>query len=99
MRLAEQQVKICFCQSQKEVDDLHQRVKEGMEVAKIKFGHTAGIEKGRKLNVKKAQPTKDKIRKYSKDFDGSLDDVEVMKLVGVARNTYYKYKKEMREEG
>lgn len=35
------------------------------------------------------------IRKYSKDFDGTLSDVDAMKLVGVARNTYYKYKREL----
>ena len=99
MRLAEQQIKIAFEQSEKEVQDLHQRVKEGMAVARMNNPETStpGIKKGTKLNVKKAQPTKEQIRKYSKDFDGSLDDTEVMKLVGVARNTYYKYKKEMRE--
>ena len=100
LRLAEQQIKIAFNQAQKEVDDLHQRVKEGMAVSRLNNpDKIPGVRKGAKLVVKKAQPTKDKIRKYSKDFDGTLDDVEVMKLVGVARNTYYKYKKEMREEG
>ena len=101
MRLAEQQIKIAFNQAEKEVQDLHQRVKEGMAVARLNNPETSipGVKKGAKLVVKKAQPTKDAIRKYSKDFNGSLDDTEVMKLVGVARNTYYKYKKEMREEG
>lgn len=100
LRLAEQQIKIAFNQAQKEVDDLHQRVKEGMAVSRLNNpDKIPGVRKGAKLVVKKAQPTKDKIRKYSKDFDGALDDAEVMKLVGVARNTYYKYKKEMREEG
>lgn len=97
MRLAEQQIKIAFNQSEKEVNDLHTRVKEGMEIAKITKGHIAGIKKGAKLNVKKEKPAKDMIRKYSKDFEGTLADGEVIKLVGIARNTYYKYKKEMRE--
>ena len=98
MRLAEQQIKIAFCQAEKEVQDLRQRTREGIETARLN-GKQIGGSQGRKLKIKKAQPTKDLIRKYSKDFDGSLDDIEVMKLVGVARNTYYKYKKEMREEG
>jgi len=98
MRLAEQQIKIAFNQAEKEVQDLRQRTREGIETARLN-GKQIGGSQGKKLTVKKAQPTKDKIRKYSKDFDGSLDDAEVMKLVGVARNTYYKYKKEMREEG
>lgn len=98
MRLAEQQIKIAFNQAEKEVQDLRQRTREGIETARLN-GKQIGGSQGKKLTVKKAQPTKDKIRKYSKDFDGALDDAEVMKLVGVARNTYYKYKKEMREEG
>ena len=32
------------------------------------------------------------------DFDGTLTDKEAMKLIGIANNTYYKYKREMREE-
>ena len=38
----------------------------------------------------------DKIRKYSKDFDGSLSDSECMKLIGLSRNTYYKYQKDLK---
>ena len=40
----------------------------------------------------------EQIRKYSKDFNGTLKDTEVMQLVGLARNTYYKYKAELKEE-
>jgi ACT domain-containing protein len=47
--------------------------------------------------VKKAVPSKEQIQKYSKDFDGFLSDAECIKLIGIARNTYYKYKKELRE--
>ena len=36
--------------------------------------------------------------KHSKDFNGTLDDGEVMKLTGLARNTYYKYKRELKAE-
>lgn len=96
MRLAEQQVIISFNQAEKEVTDLHQRVKEGLETARLN-GKQIGIVKGAKLTVKKAAPAKEQIRKYSKDFEGTLDDGEVMKLVGLARNTYYKYKRELRE--
>ena len=52
----------------------------------------------RKLITKKSIESKEQIKKYSKDFDGTLKDVEVMKLIGVARNSYYKYKKELVEE-
>ena len=34
------------------------------------------------------------IKKHSKDFGGTLEDPDVMKLCGCSRNSYYKYKKE-----
>ena len=30
------------------------------------------------------------------DFDGTLCDADCIKLIGIARNTYYKYKRELR---
>ena len=38
------------------------------------------------------------IKKYSKDFNGSLSDKDAMKLIGVSRVTYYKYKKIVAQE-
>lgn len=97
MELAKEQIKIAFEQAEKEVMDLRQRTKEGIETAR-RNGKQIGQEQGRKLKIKKSAPAKEKIRKYSRDFDGALPDAEVMKLVGLARNTYYKYKKELKEE-
>ena len=97
MRLAEQQVKLAFLQASKEVIDLHQRTKEGIETARL-AGKQIGAVKGKKLNVKKAQPAKELIKKHSKTFGGTLTDIECMKLIGIANNTYYKYKKELLEE-
>lgn len=42
--------------------------------------------------------TKEVINKHSKDFNGTLSDVDCIKLTGLSRNTYYKYKKEIRLE-
>lgn len=39
---------------------------------------------------------KEIIKRVSRDFDGNLTDAEVIELVGLARNTYYKYKRELR---
>lgn len=97
MELAKEQIKIAFEQAEKEVLDLRQRTKEGIETAR-RNGKQIGQEQGRKLKIKKSAPAKEKIRKYSRDFDGTLPDAEVMKLVGLARNTYYKYKKKLKEE-
>ena len=97
MKLAERQIFLAFQQAEKEVEDLHQRTKEGLETARL-AGKQIGAVPGRKLNVKKAAAAKEQIRKYSKDFEGTLTDLEAMKLIGIANNTYYKYKREMREE-
>lgn len=93
-RLATKQIRIAFDQAEKEVQDLRQRTKEGMLVAKSK-GNIAGRREGTKVETKKAKEVKEEIKKLSKDFSGNLKDVEVMKYLKVARNTYYKYKKEL----
>lgn len=95
--LAERQIRLAFEQSEKEVEDLHQRTKEGMETARLN-GKRIGQPKGAKLVTKKSVEAKEQIMKYSKDFQGTLDDVECMKLVGVARGTYYKYKRELKAD-
>ena len=81
----------------KEVQDLHQRTKEGIETARLN-GKQIGQQQGAKLNVKKKAPAMDIIKQHSKDFNGTLKDTEVMKLTGLARNTYYKYKAELKAE-
>jgi len=95
--LAERQIRLAFEQSEKEVEDLHQRTKEGMETARLN-GKRIGQPKGAKLVTRKSVESKEQIIKYSKDFQGTLDDAECMKLVGVARGTYYKYKRELKAD-
>lgn len=97
LSLAEEQIKIAFEQSEKEVKDLQQRTKEGIETARLN-GKQIGLEKGTKLTTKKSIQAKQEILKYSKDFQGTLKDIEVMKLIGISRNSFYKYKKELIEE-
>jgi DNA invertase Pin-like site-specific DNA recombinase len=97
MALAKEQIIIAFEQAEKEVEDLHQRTKEGIETARLK-GKQIGQKQGAKLTTKKSIEAKEQILKYSKDFNGSLLDTDCMKLVGLARNTYYKYKRELKAE-
>lgn len=97
MHLAAEQIRIAFEQSQKEVDDMRQRTREGIETARSN-GKQIGQQSGRKLNVKKAAAAKEVIRLHSADFCGTLNDIDTMKLCGVSRNTYYKYKSELRGE-
>lgn len=96
MQLAEEQIKIAFNQAEKEVEDLRQRTREGLVTAKIE-GKKVGREKGDKLTTKKSVESKKLIRKYSKEFEGSLTDKDCIKLIGISRNSYYKYKREMLE--
>lgn len=97
LALAKEQIILAFGQAEKEVADLHQRTKEGLETARLN-GKQIGLKEGTKLTTKKSLAAKEVIKKHSKDFDGTLADAEVMKLTGLARNTYYKYKRELREE-
>lgn len=97
MKLAEQQIFLAFQQAEAEVNSLQQRTREGMLTAKLNGEKQIGGVKGKKLKVKKAASAKELILKYSKNFNGILPDEEVIKLAGVARNTYYKYKKELKE--
>ncbi len=97
LELAKEQIRLAFEQSMKEVEDLHQRTKEGLETARL-HGKQIGLKEGTKLTTKKSVAAKEIIQKHSKDFGGSLADSEIMKLTGLARNTYYKYKKELKSE-
>lgn len=98
LELAKEQIRLAFEQSEKEVLDLRKRTSEGLKVAKTIKGKRVGAQKGDKYKTKKSIQGKKDILKYSKDFNGSLSDKEVMKLTGISRNTYYKYKRELKEE-
>lgn len=96
-KLAERQIRIAFEQAEKEVQDLHQRTKEGIETARLN-GKQIGCPVGIKKTTKKSIEMKEKIKKMSKDFNGNMKDKEVMEILKLARNTFYKYKKELSKE-
>lgn len=91
---ANKQIKIAFEQSEKEVKDLQDRTRQGIITAKL-HGKQIGQKKGIKLITKKSIETKEKIKKLSKNFSGNLKDIEIIKLLKISRNTFYKYKKEL----
>ena len=103
MTLARKQIQLAFIQSQKEIDDLHQRTCEGIETAR-RNGKQIGQQYGRKLNIKKKNPIKQLILKYSKHFYGSNSDREVIAIINasdklkISINTYYKYKAELKND-
>lgn len=64
-----------------------------------KNGTKIGIKKGTKLVTKRSIYVKAKIKEMSKEYEGKLTDEELIRELGVARNTYFKYKKELKERG
>lgn len=95
--LVKKQIRIAFEQAEKEVQDIRQRTREGLEIARLN-GKQIGNVKGVKLQTKKSVKAKEVIRKHAKDFGGSLNDLECIALLGIARNSYYKYKREIKQE-
>ena len=83
MELAREQIKLAFEQSEKEVEDLHQRTKEGIDTAR-RNGKQIGQKKGNKLLIKKEEPIKAIIKEKSKDFNGHNSDVEVMAILAAS---------------
>ena len=94
--LAKEQIQIAFAQAEKEVTDLHQRTKEGLLTAKLN-GQQVGRAKGSSYETRKAKAAKKIIATHSKAFGGALNDRECIRLTGLSRNTYYKYKREIRD--
>lgn len=112
MILAKRQIELAFDQAQKEVTDLQVRTSEGLKTAK-KNGKQIGQKPGNVLKIKKKEPIKQLIRKYSKDFSGNLKDRDTMSIINgteyadqngnkqkyhISNNTYYKYKKELMQD-
>ena len=97
MELAKEQIRLAFEQAEKEVEDLHQRTKEGIETARLN-GKQIGQKRGARLITKKSVEAKKLICKYNKLFGGSLTNEETWKLIGISKMTFYKYKKEIFQE-
>lgn len=97
LRLADEQIRLAFRQAQAEVDYLHKRVSEGLREAKA-AGKQIGTPSGTRYITKKSIEAKAKIKKYSRAFDGDLNDRDTIKLIAINRDTYYKYKRELLAE-
>ena len=76
---------------------MRQRTKEGIETARLN-GKQIGQQAGKKLTTKKSIEMKAKIRKMARAFGGNMSDKEVIETLKIARNTYYKYKRELAEQ-
>lgn len=93
-RIAIKQIEIAFKQSEKEVQDLKIRTKEALKIKKEQ-GVLIGRKFGSKIETAKSKATKKNILKLSKNFNGTLKDKEIIEILKISRNSYYKYKKEL----
>lgn len=71
--------------------------KAGLQRARER-GVQLGQKKGAKLITKVSIAAKEKILELNCDFNGTLSNEETYKEIGISRNTFYKYKRELREE-
>lgn len=95
--LAEEQIRLAFQQSEKEVQDLRQRTREGIVTAKLN-GRQPGRRAGQRVITEKSVRIRKAILGKSRDFGGTYADADLIKILGVNRSTFYKYKRQIREE-
>lgn len=97
-------IKLAFEQAENERLLLIRRVTEGKEKSEKHQGRPEG---SKNKGSAKADLIKKIIREQSKDFEGRFSDTKIMREYlsninrngkGIARNTYYKYKKELTQE-
>lgn len=95
LALAKEQIKLAFKQAEKELQDLRQRTKEGIETARLngkKIGHATGT----RYETNKSKRAKSIILKHNFSFGGSLNNEETIKQAGISKKSFYKYKNELR---
>lgn len=93
MSLAKEQIRLAFDKAQSERDFLSQRTKEGM-----KYAENVGRPQGRTATTQKSIRSKITMLKTSLTFMGNMKDTEVIALLGITPNSYYKYKRELLKE-
>ena len=89
-------IRLAFAQAEHERQFLINRVTEGKAKSEKPQGRPEG---SHNIKTDKAEHIKKVIQEQSKDFDGKFSDAKIMReyLQGIARNTYYKYKRELKE--
>ena len=97
MILAKKQIEVAFQTAQHEVDFMRKRTSEGVRRA-IADGKQVGRPEGSRIETKKSKEMKENIYKMSKDFKGNMTDIECMNVLKIARNSFYKYKREMKDD-
>lgn len=94
MLLAQKQIKAAFASAQWELETKNKNTSDGVRRAQAE-GKQVGRLAGCKVETKKAKEAKQRIIELSRSFNGTLADADVIKVCGISRNSYYKYKKEI----
>lgn len=90
-------IRLAFEQAEHERLFLIKRVTEGKDKSEKHQGRPIG---STNQKTDKADHIKKIIREQSKDFEGKFSDAKIIReYLHIARNTYYKYKREMLAEG
>ena len=106
--LASEQIENAFKTAEQEVTYLHKRTSEGVQASKNRYykeeaegipheKNLPGRPTGYKYIHKNKAERMERIKELSKDFNGKNTDKEIIQILGIARNTYYSYKKELLE--
>ena len=88
--ILESQIKLILFELYTKNYHKRQSIRSGIREAEKKRSR-----KGIKLNIKKQKPCKDFMLKNLKDFGGEMSNDEVLEKLGISRNTFFKYKKEL----
>ena len=87
------------CAKQAELGkEMTSSLKRAALMAAKKNGSQIGGVKGAVYNIPKADDMKKQILQYSKSFDGTYSDIELIQKLDIPRATYYKYKKEIKDK-
>ena len=95
-QLARKPIEDEFTRAELEVDDLHHRISEGMKASKA-GDKISQSRTGNKYPRSKSILAKEIIITNSRDFKGSLADKECAKKANVSIATFYRIKKEIKE--
>lgn len=90
----EEQIKIIVRQQYDSIMARNSSIKSSIKSS----GKRRGLKLGTKLTTRKEIESKAYMRTYLEDFGGSQKNVQVMAELGLARNTFYKYKREIKAE-
>lgn len=89
------QIEISFIQNERKIKLRSDSIKRGMTKAQLDGKQSGSQQQDNQVESAKAIRAKNMIARLSRDFYGSLNDRECQQIIGISRNTYYKYKREL----